>query len=242
MTFTTDCIGGAGGAGWSQGIGEDLGDLAFIVAAWQLEQLDLEVGDKLVGLQTANALKKAYRERLAQLGDWMTRMKDDKLVVPEEEAARVDYAWSAADGEVSASDAGGSMAKESSVYRVVDADGKPVEDLRYVARREEDGTVVYERCDLRGRYAWMAIDKEQTLKRLQEEYPGCSLGVEVTRDQVSAEVARLQGKLDDLNADSELELLGINRLLARRNQALQLASNIMGSVHQSAMGIIANIK
>jgi hypothetical protein len=37
-------------------------------------------------------------------------------------------------------------------------------------------------------------------------------------------------------------MLGLNRLLGRRTQILQLTSNIMSSTHQTAMAMIANLK
>ena len=66
--------------------------------------------------------------------------------------------------------------------------------------------------------------------------------VKVDRKEVETEIARLQGKLDELSGEGEIGLLAINRLLGKRSQALQLASNVMSSAHQGAMGIIANIK
>ena len=48
--------------------------------------------------------------------------------------------------------------------------------------------------------------------------------------------------MDNLGADGEMGMLNLNRLLSRRSQVLQLTSNVMSSVHQTAMGIIANIK
>jgi hypothetical protein len=71
---------------------------------------------------------------------------------------------------------------------------------------------------------------------------GATVQVQVNQAQLDLEVERLQNRMDNLGADGEMGMLNLNRLLSRRSQVLQLTSNIMSSVHQTAMGIIANIK
>jgi hypothetical protein len=63
-----------------------------------------------------------------------------------------------------------------------------------------------------------------------------------TRDQLEDQIETLQDKVDNLGADGEMGMLGLNRLLSRRTQVLQLTSNIMSSNHQTAMAMIANLK
>ncbi|MDI7268373.1 MAG: hypothetical protein QME96_10295 [Myxococcota bacterium] len=71
---------------------------------------------------------------------------------------------------------------------------------------------------------------------------GVTVEVKVSKDSLKAEIDTIRDKMDGLSSDTEMGMLQINRLLNRRNQGLQLASNVMSSVHQSAMGIINNIK
>jgi hypothetical protein len=71
---------------------------------------------------------------------------------------------------------------------------------------------------------------------------GGTIQVQINQAQLDNEVERLQDRMDNLGADGEMGMLSLNRLLSRRSQVLQLTSNIMSSVHQTAMGIIANIK
>lgn len=64
----------------------------------------------------------------------------------------------------------------------------------------------------------------------------------LTREEVEAEIDRIKSKLETLGSQSEIEMLHLNRQLGRRNQILQMTSNVLSSTHQSAMGIIANLK
>jgi chromosome segregation ATPase len=63
-----------------------------------------------------------------------------------------------------------------------------------------------------------------------------------TRKQVQDEIERLRRQLEDLGSSSELMLIDLNRLMSKRNEAIQLTSNILASTHQSAMAVIANFK
>ena len=58
---------------------------------------------------------------------------------------------------------------------------------------------------------------------------------------VQSEIDRLQGEIDEINGDSELAMMELNRAVNQRQTALQLTTNILSSVHQSQMGIIGNI-
>ncbi|HOX43952.1 MAG TPA: hypothetical protein PK668_10140 [Myxococcota bacterium] len=63
-----------------------------------------------------------------------------------------------------------------------------------------------------------------------------------TRKQVQDEIERLRRQLEDLGSSSEIMLIDLNRLMSKRNEAIQLTSNILASTHQSAMAVIANFK
>ena len=62
------------------------------------------------------------------------------------------------------------------------------------------------------------------------------------KKDLDAYVEKLQQELVSLNDSSELMMIDLSRLMNKRNQAVQLTTNIMQSSHQSAMGIIANFK
>ncbi len=63
-----------------------------------------------------------------------------------------------------------------------------------------------------------------------------------TRKQVQDRIESLRRKLEDLGSNSEIALIDLNRLMSKRNEAIQLTSNILASSHQSAMAVIANFK
>jgi hypothetical protein len=58
---------------------------------------------------------------------------------------------------------------------------------------------------------------------------------------VEAEIERLDGLLDNVNGDSEIAMMHLNRLVNQRQTALQMTTNVLSSMHQSQMGIINNI-
>ncbi|MBN1773051.1 MAG: hypothetical protein JXB32_17425 [Deltaproteobacteria bacterium] len=102
-----------------------------------------------------------------------------------------------------------------------------------------DGEVLGDRSPERtGRIATSDIE---TAQRYADQLGG-SVTTTVTRDQLLGEMQSLRDKVDNLSSDAEIGMLGLNRLLSRRNQVLQLASNVMSSLHQTAMGLIANLK
>ncbi|MBI5501702.1 MAG: hypothetical protein HY907_15770 [Deltaproteobacteria bacterium] len=79
-----------------------------------------------------------------------------------------------------------------------------------------------------------------------DDPPG--FGPEVTGDtpfrkeEIERQIETLQDAVDNLGADAEMGMLGLNRLLSRRTQVLQLTSNVMSSEHQTAMALINNLK
>ena len=87
-------------------------------------------------------------------------------------------------------------------------------------------------------YQTRSLEEAQAMA---EQYGG-TVVASVTREQVQGRIDALQDLSENLGADAEIGMLSLNRLLSRRNQALQLASNVMASDNQTAMGIIANMK
>lgn len=261
MTITTESMGTAGNV---QGYGDahgDIADVAFYVAACQLEALDGELTFNIGQLKVIAEIKKAYRERIARINDWLADMKDDKVKIPADEARKTSFEGGSLDGDPAAVDEGSLTGSEK--YSLVDENGDAVRsdvgimpDGRMIESGENpfdpSGNPLHWRPEssmLNGTVPdgiprWGAPVKgdEAFVREMAQEHPGSVVMVEVSRKELENEVSRLQGKLDDLATDGELQLLAINRLLSRRNQAMQLASNIMSSTHQSAMGIIANIK
>ena len=71
---------------------------------------------------------------------------------------------------------------------------------------------------------------------------GGTVVASVTAEQLKGRIDVLQELSENLGTDAEVGMLSLNRLLSRRNQALQLASNVMAADNQTAMGIIANMK
>ncbi|MBN2498011.1 MAG: hypothetical protein JXR96_25690 [Deltaproteobacteria bacterium] len=62
------------------------------------------------------------------------------------------------------------------------------------------------------------------------------------KSDIEARVEDLQREIEDLNNASDLMVMDLNRLLNKRNEAVQLVSNIMYKSHQTAQALIANFK
>ena len=249
-------VGGVGGAGSTTGAGpvsHELGDIAFLVALLEVETLDLDIGTRLTDMQRLNAVRKAYGERIAELQAYLDRCGDENGTwVPLSSAGRADLAWDAAAN----GGAGGVVS--------VDVGRDPLGGGS-CAVRHPDGTLALrgEVCPLDTTprppaaggelhfddpsYAeHMNAQPFRTANRAEAERIAAERGGQavtwVSRDELSAELQALRDRSDNLSSDAEIGMLGLNRLLSRRNQVLQLASNVMSSQHQTAMGLIANLK
>ena len=64
----------------------------------------------------------------------------------------------------------------------------------------------------------------------------------VLRKDVEDAIETLRSKLEDLNTNSSVMLIDLQRLQNQRNEVVQLTSNIISKSHQTAMSVIANIK
>jgi hypothetical protein len=239
MTITTESIGNVQGGGYPIDAGGDIGDLAFAIAAYQLQSLDEELCENMGRIKIIGEIKKAYRERLAQIREWLESEKDGKVLVPADEARKLEYGSGGLDGAPEALD-GGPLDGKADRYYLVDENGDKIRIPLQDRFEWRDGVLID--TGHSGRGFADAQGTEGMIRALAEHYPGSTVMVELKKETLENEVSRIEGILGDLNSDGEIQLLNINRLLSRRNQAMQLASNIMSSTHQTAMGVISNIK
>lgn len=242
MTITTESIGSVSGSVVAADFGGDIGDLAFAVAAYQLQSLDEELRASVGQIKIIGEIKKAYRERLVQIRDWLASEKDGKVLVPAEEARKLGYEAGGLASEPRAVDQG--PLAENPEYCLVDENGEIVEiaPKSPVENKVPIPDPVPIPVDLPRNIEFPARGSEDQIRALAGKHPGSTVMVELKKEALENEVSRIEGILADLNSDGEIQLLNINRMLSRRNQAMQLASNIMSSTHQTAMGVIANIK
>lgn len=244
MTMTTDPIGTVGMNSDFFNPGGDIGDLAFAIAAYQLDSLDADLRNSVGQIKIIAELKKAYRARIDQVRQWLSSTEGDTVKIPADEAKKLGFSCSGDGGTIEAR-AEGTIGSGNDFY-LVDKNG---EEIKQDLKPGLDGRFT----GLGGRFPVPDLIRffhnsipvkgdEAFVREVEEMIPGSVVMVELRKEDLETELSRLQGRLDDLTGDGELQLLQINRLLSRRNQALQLASNIMSSTHQSSMGIISNIK
>ncbi len=62
------------------------------------------------------------------------------------------------------------------------------------------------------------------------------------RGDVQARIEELQQELDKLNADQEVNMVDLQRLMNKRSEATQFTSNTIARWHEMAMGVINNYK
>ncbi|NMC69655.1 MAG: hypothetical protein GYA57_06250 [Myxococcales bacterium] len=252
-------IGSVGGTGSTTGIGQvshDVGDIAFLVALLEVEMLDTEISGRLNEMKGLNAVRKAYNERIAELQRLVDQCAEDGQVeIPLSSAQRGSYVW---DPEANGGTGGVVLRAEGDMmgtgeYSVHRADGSQAcfGDL-LDAFNTVSPILVGDWLERFPRFMdpmdWVShrddpIETRDPAKaQAYAEMMGGTVMVTVTRDQLTGEMQTLRDKLDGLSSDAEIGMLGLNRLLSRRNQVLQLASNVMSSQHQTTMGIIANLK
>jgi hypothetical protein len=91
------------------------------------------------------------------------------------------------------------------------------------------------------------VDAAFEPKTVKVPVPGGSMDMTVpasdpTTDQASAWGDELASKLDSLNKDDQLAMVQINALVAKMNQSLELASNMISSMNQAFKSTIDNIR
>ncbi len=242
MSLTMDSIGGIYSGTDFIGFSGSIDDVAFAVAVYQLSSYDNEIRANVRNILITNELKKAYREKINEIKQWLAKADGDSDTVRiPADAVRSNYEWS--DERNSIVDKGTEkLAAGGEEYYLVDENGKVIKEE--VGWYSEKAWLPHMEIDIPmgSKISKSVRGDEEFVRSRAAHHPGATVMVKVKKEVLDTEISRLQGCLDDLNSEGEIQLLQINRALSRRNQALQLASNIMSTSHQSAMAIIQNIK
>lgn len=240
----------------------DFGDVALAVAILQMETLDGEIVTRLREMQQLNEVRKAYTDRITELNAMMQSIGNRKEWVRADQNSRLDYEWDAQSGEVVARS--GSGLGSQSKHQVTRSDGTDLtwRDIAEIAETDGDGTILdemlaeYDRTHPHGTWDVGPDGETRIYPRDPFETPDAREAAQVAdaaggevvtwtkvnKEAITAEIDRIRGTIDGLSSDTEIGMLKLNRLLNHRNQALQIASNVMSSSHQSAMAIINNLR
>ena len=56
------------------------------------------------------------------------------------------------------------------------------------------------------------------------------------------EITKIKGEIDQLNSDSSLDMIGIQTLVNKRNEAFDTLTNLMGKFQKTIDGIVGNMR
>ena len=62
------------------------------------------------------------------------------------------------------------------------------------------------------------------------------------RDTINAVITGLKGDMDKLNSDSQLDMIGIQGLVNKRNEAFDMLTNLLGKFQKTIDGIVSNLR
>jgi SMC interacting uncharacterized protein involved in chromosome segregation len=62
-----------------------------------------------------------------------------------------------------------------------------------------------------------------------------------SKNEIEAEIEKLRGDLENLNTDSNVMMMDLNRMINKRAEIVQMASSIESKCHSTMMAIIGNI-
>ena len=65
---------------------------------------------------------------------------------------------------------------------------------------------------------------------------------QAARDTINARITGLKGDMDKLNSDSQLDMIGIQGLVNKRNEAFDMLTNLLGKFQKTIDGIVGNMR
>lgn len=65
---------------------------------------------------------------------------------------------------------------------------------------------------------------------------------QAARDNINATITGLKGDMDKLNSDSQLDMIGIQGLVNKRNEAFDMLTNLLGKFQKTIDGIVGNMR
>jgi hypothetical protein len=194
----------------------DFGDIAFALAAYQMQTLDLDLSCRLEDIKRLTEVKKAYRNQILGLRQKLEEMGDDETVTLSGDlASKAEFRYDPETGEV--------------INAATESIG---EEFHTAIESEPSATYT----------TGAPVGDFGAVRSFASGLEGVVVNSKANKEQIENEIARLEGRIDELSGEGEIGLLAINRLMSKRNQVMQLASNVLSSSHQTAMGVISNIK
>jgi hypothetical protein len=82
--------------------------------------------------------------------------------------------------------------------------------------------------------------------KLEQQKLGAVTGTDAqkqqARDNINATITGIKGDLDKLNSDSQLDMIGIQGLVNKRNEAFDMLSNLLNKFQKTIDGIVGNMR
>jgi hypothetical protein len=215
------------------GGGLDFDDLAFLGLVECLGEIDGSLSAKLEEIRRLNRQKAALAEQIGALNEALER-SHTKVDDPD----GLVYVEGGLENPRDPSAGAFPTAEEQQAYE------KAVEDYR----RGHPGLPVPMTIDTHANQN--GLDRMgRDLQKLQELAdpsgfaPSDLAGATCyRRGDVQNRIDELQRELEGLNTNSQVALVDLQRLMNKRAEAVQLTTNLMARSHETAMGVIANLK
>ena len=71
---------------------------------------------------------------------------------------------------------------------------------------------------------------------------GTDAAKQAARDRINSDITGLKGDMDKLNSDSQLDMIGIQGLVNKRNEAFDMLTNLLGKFQKTIDGIVSNLR
>jgi len=202
----------------------DFDDLAFLNMVLSMQQSDQALAAKMSEIRTLNDIKKSISRQLGYLNKSLSRSSAEK---PN------DYVY-VEGGLDDPSDPEKGRFKSGDEQRTFEESVKDAVNLAKITGVKVSGVFEHD-GNAYASVQHLDHGKVPTDQELHEN------GI-YRKKEVEAKIEELRGKLEDLNSDSSVMMIDLQRLMNKRNQITQMVSNIEAKSHQTAMSVIANLK
>lgn len=197
-------------------------DLAFLIYAEQIRDMDAQVADALKQVQQRSKLRKALNKQAAAL----RRIKD--AIVDHDEK----------DKQIHANNLEKYYCKQKNISwdSVKHDSAKLKSDPAYAKRRLKFLSEMRQHFGLE--YRELGLDANGKIVETGPEQSVVGKGGEITMQAVETRLEAIKDKCQSLDSDREIRMILLNQLLSRKSNAVSQLSSMIKKSHETQAGII----